>query len=180
MQSKTKRIPLLAMGIRKKDPFACQPPPPPRYGSEKPICMRTQKWHSSAQGAGGGGVVIPPCLRLTHYKQWRIQGGAQGVRTPPPLGHDVGFLTLGPKLDPPFLLVDLRWTPVADPGCVCVTGCPAPLGMWMTSHGQCPRGVCACECPRVGVFFNPLDPPPLSKILDPRPNRPTRIARIWM
>ena len=27
-------------------------------------------------------------------------GGVQGVRTPP-LGHDVGFLTLGPKLDPP-------------------------------------------------------------------------------
>ena len=28
-------------------------------------------------------------------------GGVQGVRTPPPLlGHDVGFLTLGPKLDP--------------------------------------------------------------------------------
>ena len=34
-------------------------------------------------------------------------GGVQGVR-PPLLGHDVGFLTLGPKLDPPFLLVDLR------------------------------------------------------------------------
>ena len=31
------------------------------------------------------------------------RGGVQGVRTPPPLlGHDVGFLTLGPKLDPPF------------------------------------------------------------------------------
>ena len=38
---------------------------------------------------------------------------------------------------------------------MCVTGVitPPPLGMWMTSHGQCPRGVCACECPRVGVFF---------------------------
>ena len=24
----------------------------------------------------------------------------------------------------------------------------------MTSHGQCPRGGGACECPRVGVFFN--------------------------
>ena len=23
----------------------------------------------------------------------------------------------------------------------------------MTSHGQCPRGGCACECPRVGAFF---------------------------
>ena len=28
-------------------------------------------------------------------------GGVQGVRTSPLLGHDVGFLTLGPKLDPP-------------------------------------------------------------------------------
>ena len=51
--------------------------------------------------------------------------GGAGCPDPPPfLGHDVGFLTLGPKLDPlldppPFLLVDLRWTPVADPGCVC-------------------------------------------------------------
>ena len=46
-------------------------------------------------------------------------GGGGGVRTPL-LHHDVVFLTLGPKLDPllgpPFLLVDLRWTPVADPG----------------------------------------------------------------
>ena len=39
--------------------------------------------------------------------------------------------------------------------CVCDRGdYPAPLGMWMTSHGQCPRGGGACECPRVGVFFN--------------------------
>ena len=33
---------------------------------------------------------------------------------------------------------------------------PPPLGMWMTSHGQCPRGG-ACECPRVGVFYNFLE-----------------------
>ena len=25
--------------------------------------------------------------------------------------------------------------------------------MWMASHGQCPRGGGACECLRVGVFF---------------------------
>ena len=49
-----------------------------------------------------------------------------GPPPPPPLGHDVGFLTLGPKLDHPFLLVDLRWAPVADPGCVCVTGVITP------------------------------------------------------
>ena len=47
-----------------------------------------------------------------------ISSGSRGSGPPPPLGHDVGFLTLGPKLDPlldpppPFLLVDhLRWTP---------------------------------------------------------------------
>ena len=28
-----------------------------------------------------------------------------------------------------------------------------PWNMWMTSHGQCPRGGGACECPRVGAFF---------------------------
>ena len=80
------------------------------------------------------------------------RGGVQGVRTPP-FWATVGFLTLGPKLGPPFLLVDLRWTPVADPGCVCDRGDnPAPLGMWMTSHGQCPRGGGACECQSGGVF----------------------------
>ena len=66
-------------------------------------------------------------------RQWRIQGGGEGGGSrgsgpSPLLGHDVGFLTLGPKLDPPpFLLVDLRWAPVADPGCVCDRGDhPAP------------------------------------------------------
>ena len=40
---------------------------------------------------------------------------------------------------------------------VCVTGTDhPPLGMRMKSHGQCPRGG-ACECPRVGVFFNFLE-----------------------
>ena len=28
-----------------------------------------------------------------------------------------------------------------------------PWNMWMTSHGQCPRGGGACECRRVGAFF---------------------------
>ena len=74
----------------------------------------------------GGGAVADP------------GGGAGGPD--PPFGPRCRVFTLGPKLAPPFLLVDLRWTPVADPGCVCVTGVitPAPLGMWMTSRGQCP------------------------------------------
>ena len=38
----------------------------------------------------------------------------------------------------------------------------------MTSCGQCPRGG-ACECPRVGVFFNfPEGESPLQEILYPR------------
>ena len=45
-------------------------------------------------------------------------GGSRGSG-PPLLCHDVGFLTLGPKLDPrlapPFLLVDLIWTPPPPP-----------------------------------------------------------------
>ena len=93
-------------------------------------------------------------------------GGVTGMITPPP-----------PEL-----------VPILKTYCkVFVTGTDHPpplLGMWMTSHRQCPRGVvvlvnvqqewgcfsifrraddvtgtmskggCACECPRVGVFFN--------------------------
>ena len=68
-------------------------------------------------------------------------GGGPGGPDPPLLGHDVGFLTLGPKLDPPLL-----W--MSKSGGVFQF-------FWgrMTSRGQCPRGGCACECPRVGVFF---------------------------
>ena len=106
--------------------------------------------------------------------------GARGS-APPLLGHDVGFLTLGPKLDPLldppplFLLVDLRWTPVADPGggagvitppwtctdtenlCkVCVTGTDHPPPPWNVDDvtRAMSKGGGACECPRVGVFFN--------------------------
>ena len=46
------------------------------------------------------------------------RGGGQGARTPL-LGHDVGFLTLGPKMHPLlFLLVDLRCPPpfLKNPG----------------------------------------------------------------
>ena len=51
----------------------------------------------------------------TQLNHGQIQGGrGPGGPDLPFLAHDVGFLTLGPKLDPfldpPFLLVDLRWT----------------------------------------------------------------------
>ena len=41
-------------------------------------------------------------------------GGGSGGPDPPFLAHDVGFLTLGPTLDPLLWLVDLdlRWTPL--------------------------------------------------------------------
>ena len=56
-------------------------------------------------------------------------GGAGGPD--PPFGPRCRLFNIGPKVGPPppFLLVDLRWTPVADPGCVCVTGVitPPPL-----------------------------------------------------
>ena len=51
-------------------------------------------------------LVSGPCLEIN------IMGGSKGgASPPPPLAHVVGFLTLGPKLDPLFLPVDLRWTP---------------------------------------------------------------------
>ena len=59
-------------------------------------------------------------------------GGGPGDLPPPLLCHDVGFLTLGPKLDPrlpPPLLVDLIWTPPpfknpgSAPGNVLQGGC---------------------------------------------------------
>ena len=84
--------------------------------------------------------------------QWRIQGGVQGVRTPPPLGHDVGFLTLGPKLDPPPFVNVQEW------GCFSNFLRSDDVTRTMSKGG--------------GVLVKNLvsvpGPPPLSKILDPR------------
>ena len=51
-------------------------------------------------------------------------GGPGGPGPPPPRCP----FNIGPKVGTPplFLLVDLRWTPVADPGYVCVTGVITP------------------------------------------------------
>ena len=68
--------------------------------------------------------------------QWRIGGGGGGE---------------GDRGDhPPPLNLSRYWKPMQS---VRDRDRSPPLGMWMTSHGQCPRGG-ACECPRVGVFFN--------------------------
>ena len=122
------------------------------------------------------------------------RGGSRGSG-PPLLGHDVGFLTLGPKLDPlldpPLFACRPKMDLVADPGCVCDRGDhPHPLGMRMTSHGQCPWGGVLVNVQEWGCFsiflraddvmrtmskggclwkilYPRLDPPPLSKILEP-------------
>ena len=88
-----------------------------------------------------------------------------GGPEPPLLGHDVGFLTLGPKLDPPpFLLVDLRWTPVADPGCVCggvlvnvqEWGCFLRADNVQGGGGACEK---SCICAWTPPFKNPGSAP---------------------
>ena len=122
-------------------------------------------------------------------------GGVQG--SGPPFGPRCRLFNIGPKVGPPLgppLFFACR--PKMDPSggsrvCVCDSGDhPAPLGMWMTSHGQCPMGVlvnvqewgcftiflraddvtrtmskggCAFEKSCIRAWT----PPPLSKILDP-------------
>ena len=110
-------------------------------------------------------------------------GGSRGSG-PPPLGHDVGFLTLGPKLDtpPPFFACrpKMQWPPpppwnvddvtraMSKGGCLWMSksgGVFQFFGGRMTSHGQCPRGGGACECLHPPLSGNPvsapeMDPPP--------------------
>ena len=86
-----------------------------------PVGMSTWEAESAGVFLRGGG-----------YAQWRIQGGGGSRGSGPPLlCHDVGFLTLGPKLDPrlapPFLLVDLIWTPpFKNPGTRCTNSRSGP------------------------------------------------------
>ena len=48
---------------------------------------------------------------MSHQQQqWRIQGGGgPGGPDPPLLGHNVGFLTLGPKVGPPPFVNVQEW-----------------------------------------------------------------------
>ena len=106
---------------------------------------------------GGGGAYVRTYVRThacvgggacvyVYTCQWRIRGGVQGVRTPP-FGPRCRLFNIGPKVGPPFLLVDLRWTPVADPGCVCDRGD-------ITDHPAPPWNVDDVTRATVGVFFN--------------------------
>ena len=91
-----------------------------------------------------------------HYNHGRIQlGGGQN----PFLAHYVGFLTLGPKLDPlleppPFLLVHLRWTPfskILDPPLitiiiVIIISTVIRIVVTITQWTRMFRVYCACRC----------------------------------
>ena len=91
------------------------------------------------------------------------RGGVQGVRTPPLFDHNVGFLTLGPKLDPPLNVDDVTramskggvLVNVQEWGCFSICRRTDDVTQIMSKGG-------ACECPRLR-----WTPPPPSKILDP-------------
>ena len=67
-------------------------------------------------------------------------GGSRGSGPPPLLGHNVGFLTLGPKVGPPPFVNVQEW------GCFSIFLMADDVTQTMSKGG-------ACECPRVGVFF---------------------------
>ena len=69
-----------------------------------------------------------------------MRRGAGGAAAPPPAFGQLSFLGSGG----PFLGQQQWWE----------GGVFQFSGGRMTSRGQCPRGGGACECPRVGVFFN--------------------------
>ena len=91
-------------------------------------------------------LFIRPKPQMNHepdlYNQWRIQGGGGRGSGPPPFGPRCRLCNIGPKVGPP------------PPFFACSTKMQWRI-LWMTSHGQCPRGGGgACGCPRAGVFFN--------------------------
>ena len=70
-------------------------------------------------------------------------GGVQGVRTPP-FGPRCRLFNIGPKVGPPPPLVNVQeW------GCFSIFLRADDITRTMSKGG----GVCAWECPRVGVFF---------------------------
>ena len=96
--------------------------------------------------------------------QARSQGGGRGGRTTPPqlpipkiLFHPLAILFH--PLAILFHLSAILFHPLAilfHPSAILFHPLAIlfhPWNMWMTSHGQCPRGGGACECPRVGAFF---------------------------
>ena len=91
---------------------------------------RTVQVHAGTEFIKNHGSIIvygALCVSAYYHWQWRIQGGGgQGSGPPPLLGHDVGFLTLGPKLDPPpFFACRPKMGPSGGSR-VCVTGVITP------------------------------------------------------
>ena len=99
-------------------------------------------------------VVLP-----TNSTQARSQGGGGvgGVVRPPPVAHPKDFVPPFSNFVPPFSNFVPPFSNFVPPFSNFVPPSailfhPWTWNMWMTSHGQCPRGG-ACECPRVGAFF---------------------------
>ena len=92
-------------------------------------------------GTGGGGAPIHPSQACGGcVNQARSQGGGGGGRGG--IGRPPPQLPISKILFHPLAIL---FHPLAI--------LFHPWNMWMTSHGQCPRGGgVACECPRGGCF----------------------------
>ena len=75
-------------------------------------------------------------------------GVGGGCRTTPPVAHPKDFVPPFSNFVPPLAILFHPLAILFHPLAILFH----PWNMWMTSHGQCPRGG-ACECPRVGAFF---------------------------
>ena len=116
-------------------------------------------------------------------------GGGPGGPAPPPFGPQCRLFNIGPQSwTPPFVNVqewgcfsiflmadDVTQTMSKGGGCLWM---PKSGGVFqifwgrMTSRGQCPRGGgCLWK-----ILYPRLDPPPLSKILDPTSRAPSTFA----
>ena len=91
-----------------------------------------------------------------------VARGGRGGRTTPPVAHPKDFVPPFSNFVPPFSNFVPPFSNFVPPFSNFVppfsnfvppfSNLFHPWNMWMTSHGQCPRGG-ACECPRVGAFF---------------------------
>ena len=99
--------------------------------------VQFRRWDSNRQHIGPESNVLP----TEPPRQWRIQGGGPGGPDPPLLGHNVGFLTLGPKVGPPPFANVQEW------GCFSIFLMADDVTQTMSKGGV------LVECPRVGVFF---------------------------
>ena len=81
-------------------------------------------------------------------------GGRWGSDDPPPVAHPKDFVPPFSNVVPPFSNLFHPLAILFHPLAILFHPLAIlfhPWNMWMTSHGQCPRGG-ACECPRGGCF----------------------------